>query len=394
MLKPNETYKLNGVTVNEKIIPIGTVWQNDTKAKAAGFRKGQHFKKEQKLNYQTGVPNFITVHNTGDYASVNDDAEYYVRATYNENMSSARVHFYVDDLGVWQELCAGTGLCKNDPIGSAEVGWHAGDGSNATGGNYQSIALEIIMGNNAEDDAKAYDNGARIIAWLLYHYKMPLSTVVTHTYWVNKMAGKHFTDVDEQSTNMIKGKKWCPYYIFGGNNVATAKKNWKKFKTLIQKYLDELEGKKPEPTPDPKPVTPSNIKVGDIVEFVGTKHYTNPTVLTGKTCKPGEAKVTDIATSGKHIIHVVHTKGSKSTVYGWVDEKDILTEKSTDIMLGDKVRLKSNATIYNKTKKFSDWIYKTDLYVRAINKTKVTVSIYKSGAITGNVDIKYLTKII
>ena len=48
--------------------------------------------------------------------------------TYNENMGSVRVHYYVDDTGAWQNLKAGTGLCANDPVGSAEVSWHAGDG--------------------------------------------------------------------------------------------------------------------------------------------------------------------------------------------------------------------------------------------------------------------------
>lgn len=37
MLTPNTTYKMNGVTINEKIIPDGTRWKSDAKAKAAGF---------------------------------------------------------------------------------------------------------------------------------------------------------------------------------------------------------------------------------------------------------------------------------------------------------------------------------------------------------------------
>lgn len=59
---------------------------------------------------------------------------------------------------------AGTGMCKNDPDGSAEVSWHAGDGSSPNGGNMTSISMEIIMNDTAEHDKKAYDNGARIAA--------------------------------------------------------------------------------------------------------------------------------------------------------------------------------------------------------------------------------------
>ena len=32
-LKPNETYVINGVKINEKIIPDGTVWKDDAKVR-------------------------------------------------------------------------------------------------------------------------------------------------------------------------------------------------------------------------------------------------------------------------------------------------------------------------------------------------------------------------
>lgn len=34
-LTPNSQYRINGVLVNEKIIPDGTVWKDATKAKRA-----------------------------------------------------------------------------------------------------------------------------------------------------------------------------------------------------------------------------------------------------------------------------------------------------------------------------------------------------------------------
>lgn len=238
-IKPNTTYEANGVLVNEKIIPDGTVWKDGTKAKKAGFKKGALYKKQQKLNKKTGKVLFITVHNTAGHSNIDDEGELYTRATYNENMGSARVHFYVDKNGAWQNLKAGTGMCENDPEGSAEVGWHAGDGSVANGGNYTSIALEIIMGEKDESTNKAaYDNGARLIAWLIEKHGLTIVDVVSHTYWVNKKAGKIFTDRDKQSTNIIYGKKWCPAYIFDSNNKDTALKNWQKFKALICEYLN------------------------------------------------------------------------------------------------------------------------------------------------------------
>lgn len=239
-LTPNSTYTANGVKVSEKIIPDGTKWQDASKAKKAGFSAGSLYKKQQKLSGGTGKVKFVTIHNTADLAGVYDDAEQYTRATYNENMLSTRVHYYVDDLGAWQNLKAGTGE-KNDPIGSAEVGWHAGDGSTADGGNMTSLALEIIMGSTAAEDAKAKDNGARLAAWLLWKHGLTVDKLVSHTYWVNKSAGVGFSDPDKQSTNMIAGKKWCPTYIFASNNEATALKNWQAFKTLVKKYHDDLK---------------------------------------------------------------------------------------------------------------------------------------------------------
>lgn len=247
-LTPNATTKMNGVIVHEKIIPDGTKWKDATKAKAAGCSAGTRYKREEKLSGNTGNVKFVTVHNTNDLAKVNDDAEQYTRATYNENMGLSRVHYYVDDVGAWQNLKAGTGLFSADPNGSAEVSWHAGDGSVSDGGNMTSLSLEIIMNDTTAHDKKAYDNGARIAAWLLWKHKLAIDKLVTHTYWVNKSAGKTFSDVDKQCTNLIKGKKWCPTYIFGSTDQTKALANWKAFKFLVKKYLDELNGEKAEPT--------------------------------------------------------------------------------------------------------------------------------------------------
>ena len=64
----------------------------------------------------------------------------------------------------------------------------------------------------------------------------------------------------------------------------------------------------------------------------------------------------------------------------------------TELKIGDVVKLDPSATVWGKTKKFSSWVYKSKLYVRAINGDKVTISIFKKGAITGSTDRKFLTK--
>ena len=69
--------------------------------------------------------------------------------------------------------------------------------------------------------------------------------------------------------------------------------------------------------------TPGSFKVGDEVNFTGTKHYVSSSAVNAASCKPGPAKVTAIASTGKHPYHLVRVAGKGSTVYGWVDTADI-----------------------------------------------------------------------
>lgn len=135
-------------------------------------------------------------------------------------------------------------------------------------------------------------------------------------------------------------------------------------------------------------------KVGDVVQFVGDTHYTNAAATAGKACKPGPAKVTAISKGSRHPYHLVHTD-STSTVYGWVDAEDVVEEVSSDATLavGDKVKMASGATVYGTMSKFRSWVYSATLYVRGISGERVVVSTQKTGAVTGAVDKKYLTKI-
>lgn len=71
--------------------------------------------------------------------------------------------------------------------------------------------------------------------------------------------------------------------------------------------------------------TTGDIKVGDEVEFTGTRHYVSATAATSSACKPGKAKVTAIAKGKAHPYHLIAVSGGGSTVYGWTDAADIST---------------------------------------------------------------------
>lgn len=364
MLSPNYTFTLNGVTIKEKIIPDGTRWQSDSKAKTAGFTgAGALYKSGRSF-----IPKKVTIHNTNDLAAVFDDGEQYTRATYpNENMGSARVHFYVDDSCGWQNLKAGTGMSPND-LGSAEVSWHAGDGSVADGGNMTSLSIEIIMGEGEAHDAKAYDNGARLAAWLLWKHKLPLSALVTHTYWVNKSAGKRFVDVDEQCTNLIPKKKWCPTYIFGSTNHNTALKNWKAFKNLVGTYLDKLNGKVSTPTTPTVQTETKNetIEKGDLVRITGSQYYGGKTIPAWVKAKAwyvksvvGTRAVIDKSEDGKNAICSPVSTSSLSV---------LRKNDTSSFKEGDKVKCNSDAK-YSSGKSIPAWVKKSVLYVRGVEQS-------------------------
>lgn len=380
LLTPNTIYTANGVKVNEKIIPDGTRWKDGAKAVKAGFSANSLYKKQQRLTNNTGKAKSLTIHNTDDLDNVNDDAEQYTRATYNENMSSVRVHFYVDDLGAWQNMKAGTGACANDPVGSAEVTWHAGDGSTADGGNMTSLSMEIIMNDNAAHDEKAKDNGARLAAWLLWKHGLTVADMVSHTYWVNKAAGKSFSDVDKQCTNLIKNKKWCPAYIFNSYNAATALKNWLAFKALVQGYLDELKGTADKKTENDTPTTTGTLyrvqtgafskkaNADNLAKELKAKNYDTYIVQIG-----GLYKVQVGAYSKKANAVTMQAKLKADGYDSFITTNSgkaatTVTQAATSFEEGDKVKVNAGVTTFANGAKMKDWVPSATLYVRGIEQ--------------------------
>ena len=360
MLTPNATYTMNGVKIREYIIPDGYRWKDAAKARAAGFNPGSLFKKNQKLSGGTGKVQAVTIHNTGDLPNVYDDGEQYTRATYNENMGSARVHFYADDTGAWQNLKAG---------GSAEVGWHADDGSVSDGGNMTTVALEIIENESTEHDRIARDNGARIAAWLLWKNGLPISKLVTHSYWNAKKAGKTSADIDEQCVTYVPKEHWCPMYIFGTS--AKAKANWKAFKAQVETYLNQLNGT-PAPSPDPTP--------SEIIYRVQTGAYkvkANAEALAAKVKAKGFQTYTVIVDG----LYKVQTGAFKVKKYAEAERDKLkaagfnafVTTKSgtaapaaEEIAVGDKVQCNAGVKKYSNGVTMPEWVRTAILYVRQI----------------------------
>jgi len=68
---------------------------------------------------------------------------------------------------------------------------------------------------------------------------------------------------------------------------------------------------------------PITYKKGDIVDFIGTKHYTKPNNLVYFSAKPGTAKVLSVIPSAAHPIYLSAESNGGSTVEGWVNADTI-----------------------------------------------------------------------
>ena len=230
MLIQDKTRVENGVTIREKIIPSFARANKDC---ASWCKKGQPMKPCEKLTYgMCGV----TIHNTSDIKNVNDDAEQYTRATWpNCNMGGVVVHYYVDDLGAWQNL-------RED-----EAGWHASDGLGK--GNFGTIALEVIMdGSGSVADLKAEENAIKLAASILHRYKLGIESLYTHNHWMKRL------------DKIVWGiKKNCPIYLLP---------HWTTFQSRVKTEIEKLK-KIEMPKIENQPIVPT-IKVGSKIKIKST----------------------------------------------------------------------------------------------------------------------------
>lgn len=108
-------------------------------------------------------------------------------------------------------------------------------------------------------------------------------------------------------------------------------------------------------------------KVGDVVQFTGSKHYTSANATSGKACKAGQAKVTAISKNGKHPYHLIAVSGSGSNVYGWVDADDVKENNGSEsFKVGDRVKCKAGAAKFSNGQKMAAWVASSVLYVRDV----------------------------
>lgn len=110
-----------------------------------------------------------------------------------------------------------------------------------------------------------------------------------------------------------------------------------------------------------------NFKVGDVVQFTGTKHYVHANATSGPVCKSGKAKVTAISKGAKHPYHLIAVSGSGSTVYGWVDAANVKAcNQAQSFKVGDKVKCNAGVSKFSDGGKMAPWVPSAVLYVRKV----------------------------
>jgi N-acetylmuramoyl-L-alanine amidase len=217
----------------------------------------------QSSNYKFKCPNkmsaeYITVHNTANDASAENEIRYMI---HNTNQTS--YHFAVDD----KEVIQGIALDRN--------AWHCGDGNGT--GNRKTIGIEICYSKSGgERYYKAEKNAVKLIAQLLHERNWGIDRVKKHQDW--------------------SGKK-CPHRILDEGR-------WQSFLNQVQEELNALK------KPAPAPAAP--------VQGIGTLKVLEKTVIRDKPVYLGNI-MGNVSAGGEYIVHDYQT--GWFNIGGWVSAK-------------------------------------------------------------------------
>ncbi|MDR4408209.1 N-acetylmuramoyl-L-alanine amidase [Bacillus anthracis] len=116
----------------------------------------------------TMKPKYITVHNTYNDATAENEVNYMIT-----NNNEVSFHIAVDD----KKAIQGIPLERN--------AWACGDGNGS--GNRESISVEICYSKSGGDRYyKAEDNAVDVVRQLMSMYNIPIENVRTHQSWSGK----------------------------------------------------------------------------------------------------------------------------------------------------------------------------------------------------------------
>jgi N-acetylmuramoyl-L-alanine amidase len=162
-------------------------------------------------------PNFITVHNSYNDASAENEIAYMQR-----NDSATSFHVAVDDVNVIQAIP----FHRN--------AWHCGDGNGK--GNRESIGVEIAYSKSGgERYVKAEENAVQYIALLLKQFGWGIDRVKKHQDWSGKYCPHRILDNKAWGSFLDRVQKALDVLNKGGNEVS------KEELAKLQDRMDKLE---------------------------------------------------------------------------------------------------------------------------------------------------------
>ena len=124
-----------------------------------------------------------------------------------------------------------------------------------------------------------------------------------HTGIVERIVNGVITTIEGNTSNQVARRT----YSINSNSID----GYGRPKYAVENFVESVE------TPE----------IGDIVTFTGSKHYISATTGTGKSCKPGTAKITATKPGAPHPYHAIYVAGGGSNVYGWIDAADIKVQQ-------------------------------------------------------------------
>lgn len=164
-----------------------------------------------------------------------------------------------------------------------------------------------------------------------------------------------------------------------------------KFKYIADEVNKILNPPQPKPTPTPTPT--KTIKVGDLVKIAPNAVYYNGVVIPDWVINDQWyvcAISGDRAVLGRNKSNTNNIQSAVSTKYLTVVDT---SKPSVVLKAGDRVKMSPDAVVYGTNQKFASFVYYSILYVREVNGNRIVVSTIPTGAVTGAVDKKYLTKV-
>ena len=186
-------------------------------------------------------------------------------------------------------------------------------------------------------------------------------------------------------------------FAFANKNRNNSNGNWGagksyKFRGFIYNPAVEYTPARPQqsptniklPEPDKKNIKNNQIEIIVDKLRVRTEPTTNSTSI--GYAKEGYYNYTEKVDNCNYTWYKIDENAWVAFNQSWIK----VHNRSYKLQCGDQVCLSKDALILNSQKRFASWVYRSNLYIRSINDNKVTVSIYKSGPITGTVDEKYI----